>query len=317
MDLIDVHSHVIPRGLIERYGSASEEGGAYSVELWGVRARAPRGLFDLDSRARDMESEGISAQVLLPMVDPRSLTPGAARLVNEELRAEARPHRGRFLRLAVLPPPSDARAALEELERAHWDLEASGVLLWSDMAGTSPGSRSMDPIYERLEDLGIPAFIHPSIPRDPRLSEHYLGVVAGAIGEDFVAVASVILGGVLDRFPRLRLVFPHGGGAAPFQVGRIRRAAEARADCSLARDPLDYLRSMHFDSAVYGADALRFLVSVVGMDRVLLGTDYPADIMDWRGAPSRLEGAVGRAGLERIGSVNPARLLGIRRGNER
>ncbi len=95
------------------------------------------------------------------------------------------------------------------------------------------------------------------------------------------------------------------------QVGRIRRAAEVRADCALRRDPLDYMRSMYFDSAVYGPEALRFLVQVVGMDRVLLGTDYPADIMEWRGVGRRVEEALGRAGLEAIGRRNPSRALGL------
>ncbi|MDP7982197.1 MAG: amidohydrolase family protein [Conexivisphaera sp.] len=312
MDLVDVHSHVMPRGLVERYGSASEIGaGRYSVELWGIRVSGvPRGIFDLGARVRDMDSEDVAVQVLLPMVDPRAMSPKAARLVNDELRAEAVPHGERFVRFAVLPY-GDPSAALGELDRAYRDLGVGGVLLWSDMAGMSPGSDALDAIYGRLEDYGIPAFVHPSLPADPRLSSHYMGVVAGAIGEDFVAVASVILGGVLDRFPRLRLIFPHGGGAAPVQVGRIRRAAEVRSDCALRRDPLDYMRSMYFDSAVYSPEALRFLVQVVGIDRVLLGTDYPADIMEWRGMGGRVEEALGRAGLEAIGRRNPSRALGL------
>ncbi len=312
MDLIDVHSHVIPRGILERYGSASEIGnGTYSVELWGVRVKgAPRGLFDLSARTRDMDSESIAVQVLLPMVNPGALTPKVARLVNDELKSEASRHGERFVRFAVLPS-GNLRAALEELERAYHDLGVGGVLLWSDMAGRLPGSEELDPLYEKLEDYGIPAFVHPSIPSDSRMSSHYLGVVAGAVAEDFLAVASVILGGVLDRFPRLKLIFPHGGGAAPLQVGRIRRAAQARADCAVRRDPLDYMRSMYFDSAVYSQEALRFLVQVVGMDRVLLGTDYPADIMDWRDVARRLEEAVGLAGLDVMGRRNPSRVLGI------
>lgn len=95
------------------------------------------------------------------------------------------------------------------------------------------------------------------------------------------------------------------------QVGRIRRAAEVRSDCALRRDPLDYMRSMYFDSAVYSPEALRFLVQVVGIDRVLLGTDYPADIMEWRGMGGRVEEALGRAGLEAIGRRNPSRALGL------
>ncbi|MGC9192036.1 MAG: hypothetical protein ACP5GT_05265, partial [Conexivisphaera sp.] len=76
MELIDVHSHVIPRGLLERYGSASDVGeGRYSVELWGIRvAGVPRGIFDLGARVRDMDSEDVAVQVLLPMVDPRAMS---------------------------------------------------------------------------------------------------------------------------------------------------------------------------------------------------------------------------------------------------
>jgi len=307
MDLIDVHSHVMPRGLLERYGSVSDLGdGTYSVELWGIRAdRTSRGIFDMGARVRDMDSEDVEVQVLLPMVNPRALSAKVAKLVNDELREETRPYGERFIRLAVLP--RDVGEAVDELDRTYRDLGTGGALLWSDMA---LGSHALDRIYERLEDYGIPAFIHPSIPEDSRLSEHYMSVLVGAVNEDFVAVASVILGGVLDRFPRLRLIFPHGGGAAAIHVGRIRRAAAVRADCALRRDPLDYMRSMYFDSAVYSADALKYLVSIVGADRVLLGTDYPADIMDWRGVAGRVQDALGRAGLDAIGRRNPMRALG-------
>jgi len=169
------------------------------------------------------------------------------------------------------------------------------------------------PIYERIEALGMPIFLHPVfVIAHERLHEHYLTNLLGNPFESAIAAAHLIFGGVLDRFPKLTVVLPHAGGAFPWLVGRLTRGWDKRPDLKSTskRPPVEYLRRFYYDTVGYSNDVLDYLVRVIGADRVLMGSDYcfpiayeqPVEIVT---AHPRLDDAAKRA----ITEANATRLL--------
>ena len=132
------------------------------------------------------------------------------------------------------------------------------------------------PLYERIEELGMPIFLHPiHVIGHERLTPHYLTNLLGNPFETAIAAAHLIFGQVLDRFPNLTFCLPHAGGAFPWLAGRLNRGWEKRADLKhVKKAPIEYLRRFYYDTVGYSDDVLEYLVKVIGADRVLMGSDY-------------------------------------------
>ncbi len=134
-------------------------------------------------------------------------------------------------------------------------------------------------VLAAAESLGAAVFVHPWDMLSPeRMTRHWLPWLVGMPAELALAIASVILGGVLDRHPDLRLLFAHGGGAFPGLLGRVEAGFHARPDLAATAtdtEPRDAVRRIYVDSLVHDPDTLRFVAGIVGPDRVALGTDYP------------------------------------------
>jgi aminocarboxymuconate-semialdehyde decarboxylase len=156
------------------------------------------------------------------------------------------------------------------------------------LAGVEIGSHVNDwnldepvlfPVFEAAERLGAAVFVHPwdMLGRE-RMQRYWTPWLVGMPAETCLAICSVIFGGVLERLPRLRLCFAHGGGAFPGTFGRIEHGFRVRPDLCATRNainPRHYLGKFYVDSLVHDADALRLLIKLVGAERVALGSDYP------------------------------------------
>jgi aminocarboxymuconate-semialdehyde decarboxylase len=122
-------------------------------------------------------------------------------------------------------------------------------------------------------------FVHPwDMMARERMAKYWLGWLVGMPAETALAICSVIFGGVLERLPRLRIAFAHGGGAFPGTIGRIEHGFQCRPDLVAVdnpRNPREYLGRFYLDSLVHDADALRQLIRLIGPERVALGSDYP------------------------------------------
>jgi aminocarboxymuconate-semialdehyde decarboxylase len=219
---------------------------------------------------------------------------GAAwsRMQNEALAGLLGDHRG----LATVPL-QDPLLAAAELTVAVRDLGLRGAMIDPNALGRPLGDTAFDPLWKAAADLGAPVILHPFLLEAvERFGRHYLHNLVGYPLETTLAAASLIFGGVLDRFPALEVVLVHGGGFLPYHVGRFDRGhvtrPEARADGAAL--PSGYLRRFHYDSLVQFAPALAYLVQVVGEDRVLLGSDHPF----WLGDPEPTR-IVRAAGLSR------------------
>ena len=182
-------------------------------------------------------------------------------------------------------PLIDAEAAAQEMERAA-GIGACGVIISSNIENTNLGELPLDPFWRKAEALGMPVLIHPVLVGPaPRAAKFGLAQVAQYTFDTTLGVGSLLMSGVLDRFPALKLVLSHGGGAYPYLAGRSTSCTGAwtgppRA-MSRPRLPSAYASRMIYDSIVHAPKALRFLIDLVGLDNVVLGTDYsfpPADM---------------------------------------
>ncbi|MEU1178545.1 amidohydrolase family protein [Streptomyces sp. NPDC005820] len=241
-------------------------------------------LTDVSARLADLDAMGVDGQVVGPMPmhhywTARATAVRLTRTVNEAVAAHCAEEPRRLYGLGTIPlqHPDLAVAALE---RAVTELGLHGVSVSTTVRGRELADPVHDPVWEAAEELGAVVFVHPwGCTLGERLATRYLGNTVGQPVETTVALSHLIFTGVLDRFPRLKLVAAHGGGYLPTYIGRSDHAWRVREDArGCAEPPSAYLRRMWFDSLVYTPRALRHLVEEVGADRVVLGTDHPFDM---------------------------------------
>ncbi|GAA0936702.1 amidohydrolase family protein [Nonomuraea longicatena] len=313
---IDVHAHVWTDDyldLLEEYGKTD------TATQRGLGA----GLDDkeLEARFALMDSAGVTHQVIsAPPQSPHFADPAhalrAARFVNDQYAEVLRRRPDRFLAFASLPLPH-TDLALEEMTRALDDLGMSGVCLTTSVLGRSIADPDFDLLYGELDRRGTVLYIHPAGcgAGSPLISQHRLTWSIGAPIEDTVAIMGLILAGVPSRFPRMRILASHLGGALPMLLQRADNQVGWEAPDTPEKPSLA-ARRLWYDSVGHGhVPALRAAVQSFGADRIVLGTDFPYEAGDlFRTAVDY----VGQAGLEPgqaelILEANALDLLGLSR----
>lgn len=290
---IDVHTHILPRewpDLAERYGDPRwprlEHMDSCSARIMvgeSVFREVTEQLYSVERRLADMERTGVERQLLstVPVMFSYWADPGRtrelARYLNEHLASVVRAHPGRFSGLGTVPL-NDPTMAVEELERCVEDWGMVGVEIGTNIGGIDLDDERFRPFFERAAELGAIVFVHPwqAVGGD-RLARYYFLYTVSMPSETAFAVGAMLFGGVLERVPNLRVIFAHGGGSAPFIIGRMERGWRVwdPARRELSEPPSCALRRCRFDSLVWDPLSLELLVQRVGADRVLLGSDYP------------------------------------------
>ncbi len=287
---IDVHAHYYPRAFLDL---VARHGAAHGVEYRMVEGKGPQfkighlmtgpvgpTFIDLDARLAAMDGQGVRTHALSlsqPMVywAGRELGNTLAATYNDELVRAHERDPGRLIGLAALPMHAPD-LAVREVERAAKLPGVRGCYISTRVLDKELSDPELFPVYERIEALGLPLFLHPVfVIGAERLATYYLTNLLGNPFESAIAAAHLIFGGVLDRFPKLDVVLPHAGGAFPWLVGRLNRGWQKRADLKgIQHAPIEYLRRFHYDTIGYSDDVVAYLVRVVGADRVLMGSDY-------------------------------------------
>lgn len=292
---IDIHTHLLPAELprfAERYGY----GGFITLEHHApCRARMLRddgkffreiesNCWDPELRLKECDAAGVSLQVLstVPVMFSYWTKPehglDLSRFLNDHLASVVRGSPRRFAGLGTVPLQS-VPLAVRELERCVRELGLAGVQIGSHVNGTNLGDPALFPFFEAAAELGAAVFVHPwDMLGGARTAKYWMPWLVGMPTEVAIAISTLIFSGTLERLPRLRLAFAHGGGAFPGTLGRIQHGFDARPDLVAVDNkvpPRDYLGRFWVDSLVHDADTLRFIVKVFGSEKVALGSDYP------------------------------------------
>jgi aminocarboxymuconate-semialdehyde decarboxylase len=290
--VIDVHAHVVLEAVVGaagRYGPWIEEApdgrprfrvGSYVLD--GVRYRGTP-YTDPELRVRRMDEHGIAHQVLTPNPllwfhhVPADVAVAYCRTHNDAMAALAATHPDRLTGTAHLPV-QDPAAAAAELNRSV-ALGLRGAAFGTDF-GFPIDDERLDPVWAEAQRLAVPVFLHPAPPGidgppDDRRTRHGFGLHGGFAAEETLTVWNLLAGGVLERFPALDVVVSHGGGATALLLDRWRHAAATRPEAGTDAAGLERgLARLWFDTHVGGAASLAALVSAVGTDRLLLGTNF-------------------------------------------
>jgi aminocarboxymuconate-semialdehyde decarboxylase len=267
----------------------------------------------MDRTAVDIQILSLTPTLWRHEVDPADGI-AMARDVNDETAAMVAAHPDRFAGYAFLPL-QDAGAAVRELERAVRGLGLVGASVATNVMGEDWDSARLFPVLEAAHELDALLFVHPTAVRPRKvLHRYHLGNLIGNPWETTVAIGSIVFGGVLDRLPGLKLCFAHGGGYAAFAVGRFDHGYRVRPESHAVAEhlPSDYLRLLLYDSLTHSERALRHIADLVGVDRIVLGSDFPAD-MGYQDPVGWLRGLTSftRAEKEQIEQENISRLLGL------
>lgn len=310
---IDLHTHILPErwpDLREKYG----EGGWVSLEPCAGGGRSGGGCtarmmiggklfreighncWDPAERIRECDLHAVHVQVLstVPVMFSYWAKPGhtldLSRFLNDHLAGVCRATPSRFIGLGTLPMNAPA-LAVKELERCVRDLGLAGVQIGTNVNGVNLGDPSLFEVFAAAEALGAAVFVHPwdMLGKQPdgswgRLSEYWAAWLVGMPAETCLALCSVLMSGLLEKLPRLRIGFAHGGGSFPGTVGRIEHGFHARPDlCQTGTklSPREHLAGpttparFYVDSLTHDPDTLRTLLRLLGPERIALGSDYP------------------------------------------
>jgi len=258
---VDAHAHLVPRSLLGEVG----------------KLPPLPGMTDVDARTQWLGHTGIDRQVLSPWLDVQAGGRDWAARLNDEMCAVAA-DLGTVTLASV--DTEDADAAAEDVVTATKPAEVTGVIL---NTGASLHEDRFAPLWSALAEHQIPVVLHPPT-RPPTPELVGLGNVHGRLIDTTIAVSRLILHGLFDRHPDLKVLVVHGGGFLPYQASRLDggyRSGESKViDLELGR-PSAYLSKLYYDTVALSADSIRFLTGIAP-GHVLLGTDYPFPIGDQR-----------------------------------
>jgi aminocarboxymuconate-semialdehyde decarboxylase len=329
---LDVHAHVIVPEITRDGGGEAwrprvfrEDGGAQVVEMGGREIRAAVQEFvDVDGILAAQDEAGVERVLLCPWVPLLyyDAEPGEglarARIQNDALTRLVREHPERVAALGALPlqDPELAAGELRELMEAG---VLRGVEVAASVRGVFLGDERFEPFWRAAEATGALVFVHPTTRGfdSPAFQDYYLWNTVANPLETATTAAHMVVAGVMERHPGLRVLLAHGGGALMAVRGRMRHAHgfQPQARARLSESPEDSIRRFYFDTLTHDDALLRALIEYVGHEHVLLGSDYPFDMGDARHVETvraleldpQVEAAILAGNAERLLGLEPVR----------
>jgi aminocarboxymuconate-semialdehyde decarboxylase len=324
---IDVHTHGLPRefpNFAQRFGGSWPElvgTGPCTADIV-LGGRHFRSITDQcwepARRLEDMDADGVSLQVISPI--PITLSYGLSvdgvvdlsGFQNEWIAGVVRDHPTRFAGLGTVPLQDPERAA-QMVSDIVGGLKLAGVEIGSNVGGRNLDDPALDPFFAACEEAGALIFVHPyNMLGAERLMEHGLVHSIGMGAETAAAAASLVIGGVLDRYPRLKVLLAHGGGAFLAMLPRIDRIWECVPEAAGTSDrPSSYADRFYYDSLVFDPAAVSALIARVGADRVAVGTDYPFVVAERPAGEALFAAGLQEQVTDSVASTTASEMLGI------
>jgi aminocarboxymuconate-semialdehyde decarboxylase len=278
--VIDVHAHVLVPEVMKRTYAHSQYSRAVAGPN-GVPEHLYKRMTELPLRLKEMDATGVDIQVISPSIMQQctyGVEPEQAvamdRLGNDRVAEAVAQHRDRLVGLGSLPL-HDVALSTAELERCVRELDLRGVIISSQVNGTELGDPRLRPFWAKAEELGAVIFIHPAGNTDQRMLRNRLMITVGQPLEEAYALSSLVYEGVMDEFPKLKIMIAHGGGYLPFYAGRHDNEYRYGRCPQLKGDFSSYLSRFYYDTVLFNPDMLEFLATKVPASHVMLASDYP------------------------------------------
>ncbi|HVO89629.1 MAG TPA: amidohydrolase family protein [Casimicrobiaceae bacterium] len=325
--VIDVHTHSLTKewfDLLQKFGGPrytvrEVKGGLRAIHLDGAPFMTPvPPMFDYALRLKTMDQHGVDIGIV-SLTCPNCYWGGAevslqaARIMNDDMAAAQRAHPDR-LRFFVSLPWQYPDLALPELDRAC-NAGAVGVMVLANVDGRSLTDPAFERIWSAIDAKGLPVLVHPTAPPGVASMDMHVFQLTASIGFTFdtsLAVARMIYDGFFERYPRLKIIASHGGGALPYLIARMDQCFDNIPACreKTSVRPSECLTRIYADAVLFAPGALELCVSTFGADNVMYGSDYPHTIGDMPGCLARVNGL--REGVrDKVRGFNAQRIFAL------
>jgi len=293
---IDAHAHICTEETMKllnkevpKVASSLKEydKDVFEWSVCGVPYRPlPRGGFDIEQRLKDMKASDVDMHVLsnTPQTfmynQDAGATSTACVIQNDQIAKHVRDHPKSFYGIATLPMQAP-KAAADELERSIGKLGLKGMQIGSNINGKNLDEPEFEPVWQVANAHNAFCMVHPNnVAGIERLRKYYLNNLIGNPLDTTIAAASLVFGGVIERFPNIRFYMVHGGGFTPYQAGRWQHGWHVRPEpkVNLKYPPAETIRTFYWDTILHSKPQLEFLVKEWGAAHVILGSDYPYDM---------------------------------------
>lgn len=289
---VDFHTHIIPENfseLTQRFGGEKWPTlertcacGANIMIAGKVFREVTDQVWDAEKRIKDMEREGVDIQVLSPIPvtfsywAPAEQAEILARVQNDFIADLVNQYPTKFIGLGAVPL-QNVEVAIREMDRCKHELGLSGIEIGTNVNGVNLDDPQFIEFFEMAEKWEVPLFIHPweTLGKE-RMPRHNLMYTVGMPSETALAGASLILGGIMDKFPKLKVCLAHGGGALPYLLPRLDQGWKVWPHLRLLdKPPSHYAKQFYYDSLVNEPINLNYLLQNFGHERIIMGSDYP------------------------------------------
>ena len=290
---IDIHTHIMPEKMpnwTKKFGYGEfihlEHRNCKACMMKGEKLsrEVEENCFREDARIKDMDITNVNVQVLSTIPVLFNYWANAndghetSRFFNDHIAETVTKNPKRFIGIGTVPM-QDIDLAIKEMWRCVNELKMPGLEIGSNINGKNLSDPYFFPFYEAAEKMSCALFIHPwEMMGSDQLNKYWLPWLVGMPAETARAICSLIFGGVMEKFPKLRFAFAHGGGSFPYTIGRIKHGFDVRPDL-VATDntisPEKYIGKFWVDSLVHEKKAFQFLLDVMGTNKICLGSDYP------------------------------------------
>jgi aminocarboxymuconate-semialdehyde decarboxylase len=303
----DIHTHVIPLHVLHWL----EDNRTYVNAKWTkkdpnkAQFLSVNGKWEFEMKEtfinperylNEQEKAGVIHSLVSPIPQlflydmPSEITKELSEVYNNALIDWTNQHASRLSALATLPMNDPATAAME-LERAM-KRGAKGAIVASSWSGSGLCDEDLTPFWEMANERSAIIFVHPLLCDDQRLGKAMMANLIGVPWETTVCALDLMLGGMLERYPKVKILLAHGGGFLPYQIGRLQTGYSKweLVSSRIKESPFELIRRFWFDSILWNPSSLNYLIELVGEDKVVPGSDYPFDLCEW---PPKLDGTKG------------------------
>lgn len=294
----DFHTHFIPKDVLTWLKDHKQKVNAKWIkkeenkddflvvnEKWGFELK--QAFIDSELYLQEQEKAGVTHSMISPvpqlfMYDfPQDITTDISYVYNRSLAQLVEETPGKLSALGTVPlsNPNQAAHTLNEA----MNLGLKGAIIGPGLSEQMLSDKFFTPFFEEANRLKAILFIHPLLSEDPRLKRRMMPNLIGVPWETTVCATDLLLSGLVDKYPDVKILFAHGGGFLPYQMGRLDKGYEQwdLVSANLEAPPSEYIKRFWYDTVLWNQDSIDFLVKTVGEDRVVPGSDYPFDLSVW------------------------------------